>query len=85
MWWMYFDNVETHYFHLSSLAAVPFRRLPIFPHMLKMLEFADATLFKLLPFARKYAWTAVLVFSKPKGLVGSLPQNDMVTQHGLGA
>lgn len=78
---MYFDSVETHYFHLSSLAAVPFRRLPIFPQMLKVLEVADATLFKLFPFARKYAWTAVLVFSKPRGLVGGRPRNVTVSQH----
>ena len=80
----YFNNVEMHYFHLSSLAAVLFRRLPIFPRLLKTLEALDAALFKLVPFARKYAWTAVLVFSKPKRFAGSFPQKDALAQRGTG-
>jgi SAM-dependent methyltransferase len=61
----YFHKIEPHYFHFSSIMAVPFRRLPVYALLLKALDAADRALFKLLPFARKYAWQVVIVFSQP--------------------
>jgi SAM-dependent methyltransferase len=61
----YFHKIEPHYFHFSSIMAVPFRKLPGYAPLLKTLDAADRALFKLLPFARKYAWQVVIVFSQP--------------------
>ena len=61
----YFHKIEPHYFHFSSIMAVPFRKLPGYALLLKTLDAADGALFKLLPFARKYAWQVVTVFSQP--------------------
>jgi SAM-dependent methyltransferase len=61
----YFHKIEPRYFHFSSIMAVPFRKLPGYNLLLKTLDAADRALFKLLPFARKYAWQVVIVFSQP--------------------
>ncbi|HEX8087357.1 MAG TPA: methyltransferase domain-containing protein [Blastocatellia bacterium] len=61
----YFRKVEPHYFHFGSILAVPFRKLPGYALLLKTLDAADGALFKLMPFARKYAWQVVIVFSQP--------------------
>lgn len=61
----YFHKIEPHYFHFSSIMAVPFRKLPGYALLLKTLDAADGALFKLLPFAKKYAWQVVIVFSQP--------------------
>jgi SAM-dependent methyltransferase len=61
----YFRKIEARYFHFSSIMAVPFRRLPGYALLLKALDAADGALFKLMPFARKYAWQVVIVFSQP--------------------
>lgn len=61
----YFDSVEVHYFHLLSLFALPFVRLPGGALLFKMLDRFDAWLlrWKLL---QKYAFKIVFIFSKPK-------------------
>jgi ubiquinone/menaquinone biosynthesis C-methylase UbiE len=61
----YFGEVRAHYFHLNSLAAVPFRGLRNFPQMVDALDTADDVLFRILPFARRFAWRVVLIISKP--------------------
>ncbi len=62
----YFGKIEMRFFHLQSLLAVPFRNRPGFESLLKLLDAADQALFKLMPFARRYAWTVVLTLSQPK-------------------
>ena len=62
----YFGHVECHYFHLTSLAAVPLRRLPIFRPALGVLDLLDAALFRWIPPARKYAWFVILVLAARK-------------------
>jgi hypothetical protein len=57
--------VDSTYFHLLSLCAAPLHRMPGFEKVVHFLESADRVLFKLLPFARKYAWSVGLIFSKP--------------------
>lgn len=61
----YFRKIEPRYFHLNTIMAVPFRKLAGYALLLKALDSADKALFKFLPFARKYAWQVVIVFSQP--------------------
>jgi SAM-dependent methyltransferase len=64
----YFGTVETHFFHLGSLLAVPFRRTSLFPPLLGALHTADRMLFRLLPAIRKYAWMVVLILAQPRAV-----------------
>ncbi len=62
----YFDKVEVaKFFHLASIAAVPFRKLRIFDALCRMLEAIDSALLKL-PVVKWQAWMAVFVLSHPK-------------------
>ena len=60
----YFDALELRYFHLLSLAAVPFRGRRGFGGLLKLLEAADSVLLRL-PLIRNMAWIVVFSCSKP--------------------
>lgn len=60
----YFDGVQIRFFHLATLAAVPFRKSPLFKGILDTLEAADDFLLKL-PVVKWQAWQVVLVLSKP--------------------
>jgi SAM-dependent methyltransferase len=61
----YFGKVEMYCFHLMSLMSVPLRQRRCFPRVLGLLDAMDATLFRVLPFMRWYAWTAVVIVSQP--------------------
>jgi SAM-dependent methyltransferase len=61
----YFRDVETDFFHLSSLAAIPFRDRSRFPALLSSLERLDRGLFRLAPGLRKHAWMAVMRMADP--------------------
>ena len=61
----YFGRIDMRFFHLATLAAVPFRRLPWFNVMLGSLEAIDAALLRL-PWLRWQAWEVVFVLSEPK-------------------
>ena len=63
----YFDSVELHFFHLTTLFAVPFRKTPLFRPLLAFLEGVDRLLLKL-PWIKWQAWQVVIVLSKPKKL-----------------
>ncbi len=60
-----FQGVEPEYYHLTTLATVPFRGLAAFPALLTVLEATDRWLFRHLPVTRTYAWIVVLVMSAP--------------------
>lgn len=61
----YFRKVDVHYFHLASLAAVPFRRFPkVFDRLLSGLERVDNALLSV-PAIGRFAWMAVCVWSDP--------------------
>ncbi|MBC8275683.1 MAG: class I SAM-dependent methyltransferase [Chloroflexi bacterium] len=60
----YFGKVETRFFHLASLAAVPFRNLPGFRSILSFLEAVDGVVLKL-PGLRWLAWQIVFTLSQP--------------------
>jgi ubiquinone/menaquinone biosynthesis C-methylase UbiE len=60
----YFTSVKTDFFVLQSLLAMAFHGSWFEPAR-DMLEFADAVLFKRLPYVRRYAWQVVLVLRGP--------------------
>lgn len=62
----HFARARFHCFHLSSLLAVPCRKLPGFRVLLRGLEALDRLLFRL-PFLRKQAWIVVVELEGPAG------------------
>lgn len=61
----YFRTVETRFFLLTALMAVPFRKFSFFPALLRLLDAMDRFLLRYLPFMRKYAWNVLLDLSAP--------------------
>lgn len=62
----YFGAVDPQFFHLQALAAVPFRDRGFFGPLLGGLEAADRTLFRAVPYARRFAWQVVLRLAAPR-------------------
>jgi len=60
----FFAGVEIRYFHLLSIAAVGWRRLPGFDGVRRALEAVDRALF-IAPFMSRQAWIAVIRLSVP--------------------
>ncbi|MBI4282128.1 MAG: class I SAM-dependent methyltransferase [Chloroflexi bacterium] len=61
----WFEGVNTRFYHLATIAAVPFRRVPGFSLLLSALEGTDALLLRL-PWLRWQAWQVVFELSKPR-------------------
>ncbi len=61
----YFNRIEWHFFHLASIAAVPFRNSRVFDPVLSALEMVDTALLSISPF-RWWAWQIEFVLSEPK-------------------
>jgi SAM-dependent methyltransferase len=61
----FFGSVETEHFHLTTLAAVPFKDRPIFDRMLSALHRTDRLLFKL-PALRRQSWMVVITVADPR-------------------
>lgn len=59
----YFNRAEIKYFHLLSMLAFPFRKLPGGKLLFKFLDYIDCILLKI-PFLKKYAFKIVFIFSK---------------------
>ena len=61
----YFNKVEARYFHLTSLALVPFRKTFLFPLMMPIFNLIDSILLsnKLIG---KYGWIMAIELSDPK-------------------
>jgi SAM-dependent methyltransferase len=62
----HFGRLETNYFHLTSLAAVPLRRFSWFPGFVRFLDGFDSMLFRLVPWMGRHAWAVVLVLAEPR-------------------
>lgn len=60
----YFYKVEVRPFHLAVLAAVPFRKTPIFKPLLAVLEKADQAVLRL-PGLRKQGWMGCFLVANP--------------------
>lgn len=61
----YFSNVNVKYFHLLSLALVPFRKTFVFPILLPIFNFLDSILLSS-QFIGKYGWLMLIELSGPK-------------------
>jgi ubiquinone/menaquinone biosynthesis C-methylase UbiE len=61
----YFATIETRFFHLSSLGAVPLRKFPFFNRVVHALDRMDETLFRLSPTMKRFAWRVLLTLSRP--------------------
>lgn len=61
----FFGNADVNFFHLCSIAAVPFRRSTLFKPVLSLLEFFDRLILKI-PFVQLLAWQMIFILSKPK-------------------
>lgn len=66
----YFSEVHTRFFHLATLAAVPFRQSRLFDKLLSGLEAVDTALLRL-PLVKWQAWQVVFTLSKPNRLAKS--------------
>jgi ubiquinone/menaquinone biosynthesis C-methylase UbiE len=62
----YFDHTDVRFFHLTSLAAVPFRATRAFPGLLRSLDRLDQRLIGAIPALGPYAWTAVMRLASPR-------------------
>jgi SAM-dependent methyltransferase len=62
----FFGEVDTHFFHLTSLIAIPFQRFSFFQTLLLKLELLDRRIFQYFPFFQKYGWVVVIIVSRPK-------------------
>lgn len=60
----WFREVEMYFFHLATLAAVPFRSTPVFHRVLSALEYVDSVLLRM-PGLQWYAWQIIYVLSQP--------------------
>jgi ubiquinone/menaquinone biosynthesis C-methylase UbiE len=62
----HFQSVETHFFHLAGLLAVPFRRQPrVFDRVLHVLDGVDRALLAL-PGLRWWSWQCLFVLAQPR-------------------
>jgi ubiquinone/menaquinone biosynthesis C-methylase UbiE len=62
----HFQSVETHFFHLTGLLAVPFRRQPrVFDRVLRVLDGFDRALLSL-PGLRWWSWQCLFVLAEPR-------------------
>ena len=60
----YFGHVEVKFFHLATLAAVPFRNTPWFNTFLGWLEAVDEVILRL-PLIQTQAWQMIFTLSQP--------------------
>jgi ubiquinone/menaquinone biosynthesis C-methylase UbiE len=61
----FFRKVEIRFFHLASIAAIPFRRTPLFRPLVAALDAVDAVLLRI-PYVQRNAWQSVFVLSEPR-------------------
>lgn len=62
----FFGVVETEFFHLTTLMAVPLRERPSFGRWLDRMNAVDDAIFRALPWMRRFAWVTVLSLSQPR-------------------
>lgn len=61
----FFKNVDVHYFHFATLAAVPFRNTVLFKPLLALLHRLDRILMRLIPPIRHWSWVVVVDVAGP--------------------
>ena len=71
----YFGSVKVTYYHLATLAAIPFCNTAVIAPLSRALDKLDRNIFALAPFVRRYAWYAVIEFSEPKQAAASVEKS----------
>ncbi len=61
----YFDHIDVNFFHLFTIAAIPFRKNVLFQPLLRAFEILDAIVLRM-PLVRLLAWQMVFTLSAPK-------------------
>lgn len=61
----FFGRVEVKYFHLATIAAVVFRKTPIFSPLLRILEAVDSIVLRI-PYLQRMAWQMFFELSEPR-------------------
>jgi SAM-dependent methyltransferase len=61
----YFQKVDVEYYNFLTLFTIPFRSWKSYPKILGFANGVDQTLFKILPFTKRWAWMVILKFSNP--------------------
>lgn len=61
----YFEKTDYRFFHLITLAAVPFRNLKMFNYILGFFEKVDSVLLDI-PLVKWLAWQIIFILSRPK-------------------
>lgn len=59
-----YRKVDVHYYHITSLATVPFRNTPLFDPLYAVAEGLDRLLMRLVPSLRGWAWMSILLMTK---------------------
>lgn len=59
----YFKTIDVHFFHLTSIIAMPFQNMPAGATLVKIFEGIDKLLLKL-PFIKRFAFKAVFIFCR---------------------
>lgn len=67
----YFNEINYKFFHLATLAAVPFRNLPCFNQTLGLMESIDDALLRL-PVIQRMGWQIIFILSQPNKEVLSI-------------
>jgi ubiquinone/menaquinone biosynthesis C-methylase UbiE len=62
----HFSRLDPLFVNLTTLATLPFSRLPGSSPLVHGAAGVDKVLFRVLPFTRRFAWNVVLIFSGPK-------------------
>ena len=60
----YFKDTEVHYYHLTTLLAIPMRNMKSYNRIIRFFHHIDAFLFKALPFCKRYAWYCIIDITK---------------------
>lgn len=61
----YFNHLEIRFFNLTTIFAVPFRKMPFFNIVLSLFEKIDALVLRI-PLMQLLAWQVIFVLSDPK-------------------
>jgi SAM-dependent methyltransferase len=62
----FFGEVDTRFFTLSSLVAIPLRERPSFERIVGTLDGLDRVLFRVAPVLRRYAWMVGMTLRAPR-------------------
>jgi len=62
----HFSHLDPLFVNLTTLATLPFSRLPGSSPLVHGAAGFDKVLFRVLPFTRRFAWNVMLIFSGPK-------------------